>query len=55
MSFDERKNTECARAAHQAWIEGSMGKRRSPVFYIVEQVVGDFKDTLAHYVLMGSK
>jgi hypothetical protein len=31
-----------------------VGKRRSPVFYIVEQIVGDFKDTLTHYVLVRS-
>jgi hypothetical protein len=38
----------------QAGIEGSMGKRCSPVLDIVKEVVGDFKNTLADYVLVRS-
>jgi hypothetical protein len=39
----------------QARIEGSMGERCSPVLDIVEEVVGNFKNTLADYVLVRSR
>ena len=37
-----------------AWIEGSMGEWGSAVFDIVEQVVGDLKNTLVDDILMRS-
>ena len=36
----------------QARIEGPVGECRSPVFDIVKEVVGDFKNTLTNYVLV---